>query len=143
MGTDLELVPGAALELEAKSWWVAGVENVFALQPMKRQEQTQAARLDLYYRILPGPLLQEAVVEIQFQVESMLVDLLLSCWQEPPEQLQGERAHRQVQDQDLLLGQGLTLWLGLQQEGINYFQLVEACPGLSPLSVSSRGKRWG
>lgn len=104
--TDLELVPGAALELEAKSWWVAVVEDVFALQPMKRQEQAQAARSDLYDRILPGLLLQEAVVEIQFQGESMLVDLLLSCWQEPPGQHRGERAHRQVQDQGLLLGQG-------------------------------------
>lgn len=73
---------------------------------MKKQEQTQAAQSDLYYCILPGPLREEAEVEIQFQGESMLVDLLLSCWQEPPEQLQGERAHRQVQDQGLLLVQG-------------------------------------
>lgn len=86
---------------------MAVVEDVFALQPMKKLEQVQAARLDLYYRILPGLLPQEAVqeVEIQFQGESMFVDLLLLCWQEPPEQLQGERAHRQVQDQGLLLGQ--------------------------------------
>lgn len=79
---------------------------MFALLTMTRQEQNQAASLDLYYCILPGPLLQEAVVEIQIQGKSMLVDLLLLCWQEPPEKLQGERAHRQMQDQGLLLGLG-------------------------------------
>lgn len=109
VGIDLEAGPGAALELEAKSWLVAVVEDVFALRPMKRQEPTHAAGSDLCDHILPGSLLQEAVVEIQFQGESMLVDVLLWCWQKPPGQLEGEKAHRQVQEQGLLLGQGLTL----------------------------------
>lgn len=56
---------------------MAVVEDVFVLQPMKRQEQSHAAGSDLCDHILPGSLLQEAVVEIQFQGESMLVDLLL------------------------------------------------------------------
>lgn len=76
MVIDLELGRGVALELEAKSWLVAVVEDVFALQSTKRQGLTQAAGSDLYDRILLESLLQEAVVEIRFQGESMLVDLL-------------------------------------------------------------------
>lgn len=30
------------------------------------------------------------------------------------------------------------MWLGLQQVLINYFQLVEARPGLSPLSAGTK-----
>lgn len=76
MVIDLELGRGVALELEAKSWLVAVVEDVFVRQSMKRQGLTQAAGSDLYDHILLESLLQEAVVEIRFQGESMLVDLL-------------------------------------------------------------------
>lgn len=56
---------------------MAVVEDVFALRPMKIQEPTHAEGSDLCDHILPGSLLQGAVVEIQFQGESVLVDLLL------------------------------------------------------------------
>lgn len=77
VGIDLEPGPGAGLELEAKSWLVAVLEDVFVLQSMKRQELTHAAGLDLYYHILPGSLLQGSVLQIHLQGESMIVDLLL------------------------------------------------------------------
>lgn len=40
---DFEVVPGVALELDAKNWEVAVVVLVFVLRPRKSQEKTQAA----------------------------------------------------------------------------------------------------
>lgn len=48
------------------------------------------------------------------------------------------RAWGQVQGLVLVLEQWESLWWGLQQVWIHYFQLVEACPGWSLLSVGTK-----
>jgi len=42
VGTDLDVAPGAALELDAKKWWMAVVVLVFVLKSRNSLEQSQA-----------------------------------------------------------------------------------------------------
>lgn len=101
----LKVVPGFALELDARNWEMVVVVPVFVLHPRKSQEKTRAAGQNSYGHLPPELPLAETVAEIQAPEESMCAVLLWWCWQESPVGWEGERAQGQVQGLALVLEQ--------------------------------------
>jgi len=104
VGTDLDVAPGAALELDAKKWWMAVVVLVFVLRPRNSLGQSQAVGSNLCDHFPPE--LSLAVVGIQAPGESMCAVPLWWCWQEPPAGQEQKRTQWQVQGLALVLEQG-------------------------------------